>query len=74
MEAKQNIIHGILYTELDEEIGPNPFVWVGDISQSDRIHISVKTITVLSGERGLIPESLVILPFPSLNLKGLINM
>jgi len=73
MEAKQNIIHGILYTELDEEVGPNPFVWLGDISLSDRIHISVKTITVLSGERGLIPESLVILPFPSLNLKGLIK-
>ena len=71
MEAK--LIKGILYTELDEEIGPNPFVWLGEIPQSDRLHISVKTITVLSGESGLIPESLVILPFPSLNLKGLIK-
>ena len=71
MEAK--LIKGILYTELDEELGPNPFVWLGDVPQSSRIHISVKTITVLSGEKGLIPESLVILPFPSLNLKGLIK-
>jgi len=71
MEAK--LIKGILYTELDDELGPNPFVWLGDIPQSSRIHISVKTITVLSGEAGLIPESLVILPFPSLNLKGLIK-
>ncbi len=71
MEAK--IIKGILYTELDDEVGPNPFVWIGDIPQSSRLHISVKTITVLSGESGLIPESLVILPFTSLNLKGLIK-
>ncbi|MHA1509396.1 MAG: hypothetical protein ACTSO6_11910, partial [Promethearchaeota archaeon] len=71
MEAK--LIKGILYTELDDELGPNPFVWLGDVPQSSRIHISVKTITVLSGEQGLIPESLVILPFPSLKLKGLIK-
>ncbi len=71
MEAK--LIKGILYTELDDDLGPNPFVWLGDVPQSSRIHISVKTITVLSGEKGLIPESLVILPFPSLNLKGLIK-
>ena len=71
MEAK--LIKGILYTELDDELGPNPFVWLGDVPQSSRIHISVKAITVLSGEQGLIPESLVILPFPSLNLKGLIK-
>jgi len=73
MEVNQEIIHGILYTELNEEVGPNPFAWLGNLSQTDRIHISVKTITVLSGERGLIPESLVILPFPSLTLKGLIK-
>ena len=71
MEAK--LIKGILYTELDDELGPNPFIWLGDVPQSSRIHISVKAITVLSGEQGLIPESLVILPFPSLNLKGLIK-
>ena len=71
MEAK--LIKGILYTELDEELGPNPFVWLGEIPQTSRLHIGVKTITVLSGESGLIPESLVILPFPSLNLKGLIK-
>jgi len=68
-----SLIKGILYTELDDELGPNPFVWLGDIPTSKRLHISVKTITVLSGESGLIPKSLVILPFPSLNLKGLIK-
>ena len=71
METK--IISGILYTEMDDEVGPNPVVLLGDIPQSDRLYIGIKTITVLSGEGGLIPENLVILPFPSLNLKGLIK-
>ena len=71
METK--IISGILYTEMDDEVGPNPVVLLGDIPQSDRLYIGIKTITVLSGEGGLIPKTLVILPFPSLNLKGLIK-
>jgi small GTP-binding protein len=71
METK--LISGILYTEMDDEVGPNPVVLLGDIPQSDRLYIGIKSITVLSGEGGLIPESLVILPFPSLNLKGLIK-
>lgn len=71
METK--LISGILYTEMDDEVGPNPIVLLGDIPQSDRLYIGIKTITVLSGEGGLIPKTLVILPFPSLNLKGLIK-
>ncbi len=39
----------------------------------DLIHISIKALTILSGENGLVPESLVILPFPSKNLKGLVK-
>lgn len=71
METK--LISGILYTEMDEEVGPNPVVLLGDIPTSNRHYIAIKTITVLSGEGGLIPETLVILPFPSMNLKGLIK-
>jgi len=71
---ERQIISAILYIELNDEVGPNPVIWYPDsCSQADLLHISIKTITVLSGERGLIPESLVILPFPSLNLKGLIK-
>ncbi len=71
MEPK--LISGILYTEMDEEVGPNPVVLLGDIPTSNRHYIAIKTITVLSGEGGLIPETLVILPFPSMGLKGLIK-
>lgn len=68
------IITAIVYTELDNEIGPNPvFSYPSDISENVVLHISIKTITILSGERGLIPQSLIIIPFPSLSLKGIIK-
>lgn len=71
---EKEIITAILYTEVSEEVGPNPVTWFPlDFSEINRMHISIKTISILLGERGHIPESLVILPFPSLNSKGLIK-
>ncbi|MFX1374613.1 MAG: Rab family GTPase [Promethearchaeota archaeon] len=70
----RQIIKAIIYNNLDEEVGPNPKAFFPEnFSQLDLLHISVKTFAVLTGERGIIPESLVILPFPSLQLKGLIK-
>lgn len=71
---KQEIIKGIAYIEMNDELGPNPVAWLpSKFSQMDLMHISIKALTVLTGEQGLIPESLVILPFTSMNLKGLIK-
>jgi Ras-related protein Rab-1A len=71
---EQDIITGIVYTELDEEIGPNPIIWYpSDLAESLLLHISIKTLTLLSGEHGIIPESLIIMPFQSLNLKSIIK-
>ncbi len=71
---EDNIISAILYIQLDDEIGPNPIVCAPKgFSTINKMHISIKVITVLSGEHGRIPERLVILPFPSLNLKGIIK-
>ncbi|MFX0020831.1 MAG: Rab family GTPase [Candidatus Hermodarchaeota archaeon] len=68
------IIKGIAYVQMDDEVGPNPFAWVpAKFTQMELMHISIKALTVLTGEQGLIPESLVILPFTSMNLKGLIK-
>lgn len=74
MNVQKDLITALVYTELDDEIGPNPIVWLpSDLSEEIRIHISIKTITLLSGEHGLIPKALVFIPFPSLNLKGAIK-
>ncbi|MFX1379522.1 MAG: Rab family GTPase [Promethearchaeota archaeon] len=71
---KQQIIKGIAYIEMNDEIGPNPVAWLpSKLSQMELMHICIKALTVLTGEQGLIPESLVILPFTSMNLKGLIK-
>ncbi|MHA1491891.1 MAG: Rab family GTPase [Promethearchaeota archaeon] len=68
------IITAIVYTELDNDIGPNPiFSYPPDLTENVILHISIKTITILSGEHGLIPQSLIIIPFPSLSLKGIIK-
>ncbi|MFX1480489.1 MAG: hypothetical protein ACFFCI_20525, partial [Promethearchaeota archaeon] len=71
---ERQIIKAIIYNSLDEEVGPNPKAYFPeDFSQLDLLHISVKTFAVLTGEKGFIPQSIVILPFPSLQLKGLIK-
>ena len=71
---ERQIIRGIIYNNLDEEVGPNPKAYTPDnFTQINLLHVSVKTFAVLSGERGIIPESLMILPFPSLELKGLVK-
>ncbi len=71
---KRQIIQGIVYIEMNDELGPNPVAWLPNtFTQMDLINISIKVLTILSGEDGLIPESLVILPFPSRNLKGIVK-
>ena len=70
----QQIIKGIAYIEMNDELGPNPVAWLpSKLTQMELMHLSIKALTVLTGEKGLIPESLVILPFTSMNLKGLIK-
>jgi small GTP-binding protein len=70
----REIINAIIYTEVDDKIGPNPLVWVpSNFPKEYMNYIGIKTITILTGEKGLIPETIVMLPFPSLNSKGLIK-
>ena len=70
----ESLVYGIIYTEVDEEVGPNPQIWEPiDLSDDLLIHVSIKAITLLTAEQGLIPESIAIIPFPSIGLKGLIK-
>jgi len=71
---KEEVITVLLYAQLDDELGPHPLVWLPtNYPPNDVMHIVIKAIAVLSGEQGLVPQSLVVLPFPTLNLKGLIK-
>jgi len=68
------LIHSIVYTAFDDAIGPNPLYYLPtDLPENIRMLVGIKTVTILSGDQGFIPESLIIIPFPSLKLKGIIK-
>lgn len=70
----EEIIKAIVYTELNEGSGPNPILWNPiDLSEKLRMSVAIKSITMLTTDQGIIPKSLVILPFPSFNLKGIVK-
>jgi len=70
----EEIIKAIVYTSLDESIGPNPLLWIPlDLPEKIRMGVSIKTITMLTTDQGIIPNSLVIMPFPAFKLKGIIK-
>ncbi len=69
-----DLIYGTIYTEFDDKIGPNPILWEpSDISKHIRKLVSMKTITLLAGEEDFIPKKLLLIPFPSINMKALIK-
>jgi len=67
----EDLISGIVYTELDDEVGPDPKLWIPtDLSEHIKMQVSIKSVTLLTGEVD-IPKRIVIIPFTSLNLKGI---
>ena len=68
------LIHAIVYTEFDDAIGPNPLYYLPkELPENIRMLVGIKTITILSGDHGFIPDSLIIIPFSSIKLKGIIK-
>jgi small GTP-binding protein len=71
---EENIIYGIVYTEIDDVKGPNPIIWFPEeMPEEIKMKIGIKTITLVTDEKGILPESLVFIPFPSLKLKGILK-
>ena len=67
-------IHAIVYTDFHDQIGPNPIYWSpSELSENVRMLVGIKTVTLLSASHGFVPESLIIIPFPSIRLKGIIK-
>ena len=67
---EENLITGIIFSEIHDVLGPNPILWVpSDIPEDIKMKVCIKTSTLLAADNGNIPASLVMLPFPSLNLK-----
>ncbi|MFX0134247.1 MAG: Rab family GTPase [Candidatus Hodarchaeota archaeon] len=71
---EKNLIIGGIYSKFHGKLGPRAIVWhPSDISEDIRNTVSLKTINILSGEKGETPKSLAVIPFPSNNLKGLVK-
>jgi len=70
----KKLIDAVIYTDLHDELGPDPIYWLPpNLPESVRMLVGIKTVTILSGDQGSVPDSVLIIPFPSLKLKGLIR-
>jgi len=71
---QKDLVKGVVYSQFNEKTGPEAVAWdPNDVEIEVRDLVSMKSINMLAGEGGLVPESLAILPFPSKKLKGLIK-
>ena len=69
---EQDIITGIIFSEIHDQMGPSPVFWIpSDIPEDLKMKVCIKTSVLLAGDKGNIPTSLLVLPFPSLNLKAI---
>jgi len=69
---EENIITGIIFSEIHDVLGPTPILWVpSDIPEDLKMNVCIKTSVLLAADKGNIPTSLLVLPFPSLNLKAI---
>ncbi len=70
----KKLIDAVIYTDIHDELGPDPIHWLpSDLPESIRMLVAIKSVTILTGDQGSVPGSLLIIPFPSLKLKGLIR-
>ncbi|MHA1379963.1 MAG: Rab family GTPase [Candidatus Helarchaeota archaeon] len=70
----KNLIMGGIYSKFHGKLGPRAVVWYPeDLGDDVKNLVSLKTINILSGEGGEIPKSLAVIPFPSINMKGLVK-
>ena len=72
--SHKELKHAIVYTDLHDELGPNPvYCYPSDLPENVNMLVSIKAVTLLSGSYGYTPESLIIFPFPSIKLKGIVK-
>ena len=71
----EDLIVGIIYSVFDAKFGPKSVAWLPyNLSEALRLSISLKSMNIISGEQGTIPESLSVIPFSSIKLKGLVKL
>jgi small GTP-binding protein len=70
----EELITAIVYTEIHDMKGPIPtFYYPPDLDEDIQLTVAIKSSTILATDQGILPNSLVFIPFPALNLKGIIK-
>ncbi|MHA1263863.1 MAG: Rab family GTPase [Candidatus Helarchaeota archaeon] len=70
----ESLIKGIVFSKFDEKKGPIPVAWhPATLPLELREVVSLKSINILAGEKGMVPKSLALIPFPLYNIKGIIK-
>nr|MDO8110464.1 Rab family GTPase [Candidatus Sigynarchaeota archaeon] len=71
---KPDIISGIVFAKYDDKIGPDAVSWMpSDLDENIRSQVSIKSLNLFAGDEDTLPKSLELIPFPSIELKGLIK-
>lgn len=71
---KEDIVILIAYTKFDGEINPNPILCLpNQLSKYFQTLVKSNIFSFLANERRVVPDSLVIFPIPSLNLKSILK-
>jgi hypothetical protein len=69
-----NTIRGLVFSQFHAKLGPIAIACTpSDLSKKVRNIVSLKSINVLTGDSEYVPKDLSIIPFPSINLKGLVK-
>ncbi|MBD3194676.1 MAG: GTP-binding protein [Candidatus Lokiarchaeota archaeon] len=70
----ENLIKGIVYIQFDDVKGTVPSIWFPqDLDEQLRMLSGIKAVSLLTGEQSFIPKTIVSIPFPSRNLKGMLK-
>jgi len=73
-DIKSDLVKGIVYSQFHTKLGPVAVAWIPhNLSIEMRDLVSLKSINILTGEKGSVPETVAIIPFPSFNLKGMVK-
>ncbi|MHA1230008.1 MAG: Rab family GTPase [Candidatus Helarchaeota archaeon] len=74
MNDEEKIIKGLIYSQFDEKIGPVARSWYPKTLSKDYVNkISFKSINLMGGIYEKNADSSAVIPFPDLELKGLVR-
>ncbi|MFX1450404.1 MAG: Rab family GTPase [Promethearchaeota archaeon] len=69
----EEVLKGVVYSKF-ENIGPSPIAWYPQEMKPDTLRlIALKSITLLTGEEGEVPETTAVVPFPNISRSGLVK-